>query len=305
MKKTYFTDDKNGFYGCYYPSNKKSQVSFISFLGNNFDDTLAKCGVKYLHNFNINVMAMSLSKNNSDFANYPLEKIGKAIDFLQREGNTKIGILGASTTATVALIASSYYSSLTLTIALSPSDFVMEGIHIKKGVELPSINESSITIAGIPLSFIPFYYRGIVHDKMRKEEAKKTGNVIASRYIFNEAEHYHPVTEKETIKTENITGQVIVIGAEDDSFWDTVKYIKRIKARHNTNQPKANWNYLTYKYGTNYVFPDSLVNKINPFTNTLLSSLLFKSGRMHNKECKETRMDIDRKLKFIITQWKK
>jgi len=42
-------------------------------------------------------------------------------------GNQKIGIVGASTTGTLALTAASYFKNLTLTIGLTPSDFVWQG----------------------------------------------------------------------------------------------------------------------------------------------------------------------------------
>lgn len=40
---------------------------------------------------------------------YPLDKIESAISYLKKMGNTKIGIAGASTTGTLALVAASYF----------------------------------------------------------------------------------------------------------------------------------------------------------------------------------------------------
>ena len=41
--------------------------------------------------------------------------------------NQKIGIVGASTTGTLALTAASYFEDITLTIGLTPSDFIWHG----------------------------------------------------------------------------------------------------------------------------------------------------------------------------------
>lgn len=60
-----------------------------------------------------------------------------------------------------------------------------------------------------------------------KEESKKTGNMLASRRIFDDSEAAHPITEEEFIKIENIKGMLLLAGAADDTLWDTVKYIKR------------------------------------------------------------------------------
>ena len=59
--------------------------------------------------------------------NYPLERIEKAITWLKSHGNAKIGIAGASTTGTLALTAASLFDDISLTIAMTPSDFVWQG----------------------------------------------------------------------------------------------------------------------------------------------------------------------------------
>ena len=57
----------------------------------------------------------------------PLERIEKAINWLKMNSNQKIGIVGASTTGTLALTAASYFEDITLTIGLTPSDFIWQG----------------------------------------------------------------------------------------------------------------------------------------------------------------------------------
>ena len=72
-------------------------------------------------------MTMSPGKKDYGHHNYPLERIEKAIDWLKVHGNQKIGIVGASTTGTLALTAASYFEDITLTIGLTPSDFIWQG----------------------------------------------------------------------------------------------------------------------------------------------------------------------------------
>ena len=52
-------------------------------------------------------MTMSLAKKDYGHHNYPLERIEKAINWLKAHGDQKIGIVGASTTGTLALTAAS------------------------------------------------------------------------------------------------------------------------------------------------------------------------------------------------------
>ena len=40
-----------------------------------------------------------------------------------------------------------------------------------------------------------------------------------------------------------------------------------------------------------------------PVGSGLLVSIMFKAGKEHPKECRETRVDIDRRLKKILAEW--
>ena len=53
----------------------------------------------------------------------------KTVSITAKDPNKKIAIAGASTTGMYALIAASYYPEITLTIAMTPADFVMEGFY--------------------------------------------------------------------------------------------------------------------------------------------------------------------------------
>ena len=101
----------------------------IAMLGDDPEDYMGKTCVKWLHTYGINVMSMSPGKKNYSHHNYPIERIGSAIEWLKSHGNKKIGIVGASTTATVALVAASYYHDLTLTIALTRATLYGRALH--------------------------------------------------------------------------------------------------------------------------------------------------------------------------------
>ena len=91
-----------------------------------------------------------------------------------------IGVIGASTTAMLALIAASYYPYITLTIALSPSDFVMEGFYQdgKDGAhERPGDGESTVSWQGKPLPYLPYAYRHPEYWQKIQEETKGHGQL--------------------------------------------------------------------------------------------------------------------------------
>ncbi|MDF2989118.1 MAG: hypothetical protein K0R50_4628 [Eubacterium sp.] len=306
MNKTFLDIGEDGFYGAYYPNHEESTRAIILMLGDAVDDRMAVSGVKWFHKQGCNVLAMSPGKKDYGHHNYPLERFEAAIRFLKAKENTKIGIAGASTTGMLALVAASYFQDITLTIAMSPSDFIMEGFYqdrLDGARERPGVNESSVSHQGKPLPYLPYAYRHPLYWQMIKKESKESGNLIASREMFNESEKLYPVSEEEKIKIERIKGLIILVGAEDDALWDTCKYIRRMKKRLESHQHDSQYEALLYQYGTHFVFPQTMLESFMPVVSGLLIRLAFKSGRQNPRECKKTRMNIEAKLSKAIANW--
>lgn len=306
MEKTYFSAEKDGFYGAYFANPKASDKAMILMLGDAIDDRMAVSGVKWVHSKGCNALTMSPDKKDYGHHNYPLERFEKAISYLKAQGNNKIGIAGASTTGMLALVAASFFSDITLTLALTPPDFVMEGFYqdgLDGAHERPGDNESSVSYKGEPLPYLPYAYRHPLYWQMIKKESKEGRDFIASRKMFDESESLHPVQEEEKIKVENIKGKIVFVGAEDDVLWDTCKYIRRMKERLETVPHECEYETYIYEHGTHFVFPQTMLEYMLPVGASLLVKCAFKAGRKYPKECKETRLDIDKKLSDAILQW--
>lgn len=127
MKKVRFETETDGFHGVYWENKVKTDVCMIMMLGDDSEDFLAKVGAKWIQKQGLNVLTMSPNRKDYGHHNYPLERYEAAINWLKKNGNKKIGIVGASTTGTLALTAASYYPDITLTIAMTPSDFIWQG----------------------------------------------------------------------------------------------------------------------------------------------------------------------------------
>ena len=304
MKKIYFDPEKDGFYGVYYPCPQESRTAVIAMLGDSVDDRLAVSGVKWLHRLGCNVMAMAPAPKNYSHHNYPLERFGAAIEWLQKNNNRKIAIEGASTTGMLSLVAASYYPQITLTMAFSPSDFIMEGFYQEKGVERPGNGESTVSWQGKPLPYLPYAYRHPQYWQEIQKESKEGKNFVASRKMFDTSEKLHPVTEEEKIKVENTKGKVVFVGAEDDCLWDTCKYIRRMRARLEQLPHECRDEYLLYQHGTHFVFPESMLKTAIPVLADGLVKICFKAARDYPKECKATRINIDKNITRIIRDWK-
>lgn len=304
MKK--IKETEKGFYGCYWPV-EGSRCAILAMLGDDCEDYMAKSAVKWLQKkFQVSVLTLSSAHKDYSHHNLPVERIGAAITYLKPQGIEKFGIAGASTTGMYALLAASYYPEITLTIAMTPADFVMEGFYQGKRdgqTEWPGDGESSASWEGKPLPYLPYAYRHPEYGKKMKEEAKKGGDLIASREIFVASEKAHPIREEEFIKIERIKGKLLLIGAEDDVLWETEKYIKRMEKRLAEREHTCEVESYIYEHATHFVFPEGMVKTILPVGGDLLTRV-FAAGRKFPKECKAARIDIDRRVTQAVDAWK-
>ena len=304
MKK--IKETEKGFYGCYWPV-EGSRCAILAMLGDDCEDYMAKSAVKWLQKkFQVSVLTLSPAHKDYSHHNLPVERIGAAITYLKAQGIEKFGIAGASTTGMYALLAASYYPEITLTIAMTPADFVMEGFYQGKRdgqTEWPGDGESSASWEGKPLPYLPYAYRHPEYGKKMKEEAKKGGDLIASREIFVASEKAHPIREEEFIKIERIKGKLLLIGAEDDVLWETEKYIKRMEKRLAEREHTCEVESYIYEHSTHFVFPEGMVKTILPVGGDLLTRV-FAAGRKFPKECKAARIDIDRRVTQAVDAWK-
>ena len=78
--------------------------------------------------------------------------------------------------------------------------------------ELPADGDSTVTLGGKPLPYLPDAYRHPQYWQKIQAEAKAGGDMVASRKMFEESERLHPVQEEEKIKVENIRGEAPLCG---------------------------------------------------------------------------------------------
>lgn len=201
MKKLFFETEKDGFYGTYYENPNRSDCAVIGLFGDDPNDYMAKCGAKWLHKNGVNALCMSPGKKNYSHVNYPLERIGAAIQWLKKNGNRKIGIMGMSTAGMDSLVAASYFSDITLTFGLTPSDFVWQGFEQgkKDGCREWSVpGASTLSWKGKPLAYMPFVYEHGTHFVLPESllrMALPVGLKFVLRFIFRAAKEYPDACE--------------------------------------------------------------------------------------------------------------
>lgn len=306
MKKQFFSNEKDGFYGTYYENPKGANCAMIGLFGDDPNDFMAKCGAKWLHKNDVNVMCMSPDVKNYSHVNFPLERIETAIKWLKSHGNKKIGIMGMSTAGMDSLVAASYFHDITLTFGLTPSDFVWQGFEQgeKDGCkEWPIPDASTLSWQGKPLAYMPFVYAHPEYYHKIEEETKGSGDITRSTHLFIDSEKAREHTEEEMIKVENIKGKLIMVGADDDSFWEAGKYVRRMDKRLKERPHECDYEALTYEHGTHFVLPETMLRKALPVGLKFVMKFIFKAAKDYPKECEKTRKDIDRRLSAALKQW--
>lgn len=306
MKKQFFSNEKDGFYGTYYENPKGANCAMIGLFGDDPNDFMAKCVAKWLHKNGVNVMCMSPDVKNYGHVNFPLERIETAIKWLKSHGNKKIGIMGMSTAGMDSLVAASYFPDITLTFGLTPSDFVWQGFEQgeKDGCkEWPIPDASTLSWQGKPLAYMPFVYAHPEYYHKIEEETKGSGDITRSTHLFIDSEKAREHTEEEMIKVENIKGKLIMVGADDDSFWEAGKYVRRMDKRLKERPHECDYKALTYEHGTHFVLPETMLRKALPVGLKFVMKFIFKAAKDYPKECEQTRKDIDRRLSAALKQW--
>ena len=281
-------------------------AAMILLLGSGGNNILTKGVAKWLVRRGVN--AMCLGPENSGYHSFPLESVETAIRFLKEHGSRKIGILGASITTIPALIAAARFPEISLTIAVTPCDFVLQGFSKEKRdgcTEWPVEGESMLTRRGEPLPYVPYAYQHPQYWQVVTEETKGSGNLLSSRRLFCDTEANAELTEDVMIPVENIRGRLMLIGCEDDCLWPTAHYIRRMDERLKARAHGSRYDALVYEHGTHFAFPESMLRQLLPVFPDFIVSRAFRAAREYPGECKAAREDIDRRVKQAIQEWLK
>ena len=295
MKHQHFDVGTAGFYGAYWACAGGSDCAVIAMIGDDPEDRLARSAAKWLCGRGVNVLTMSPAKKDYGHHNYPLERMEAAISWLKANGNKKIGIAGASTTGTLALTAAAMFPEITLTIAMTPSDFVWQGFMQGKKdgcKEWPVEGESLFSYAGKPLPYMPFCYQHPDYWHCIAAESKRTGDMVNSRKLFDDSEAAHPIEPEEYIPVENIHGKLLLIGAEDDVLWDAARYIHRMEKRLAEKPHECEVETAVYAHGTHFVFPEGMLKIMLPVGAGLFVRLAFQAAKQFPEACRQTRQDM-------------
>ena len=214
--------------------------------------------------------------------------------------------MGMSTAGMETLAAASYFPDITLTFGLTASDFVWQGFEQgrKDGCkERPVPGASTLSYRGKPLAYMPFAYEHPAYWKKVEEGTEGSGDFLRSNCLSIDSEKKRKHAEDEMIKIENIKRKLILLGADDDSFWEAGKYVRRMDQRLKERPHECEYDAVAYRYGTHFVLPESMLRMALPVGLKFVMRLIFRSAKEHPDECEATRKDVDRRLSTALHEW--
>lgn len=288
-----------------YVRSEVSGSAMILLLGSGGNNVLTRGVAKWLVRQGVNALCIG-PEDGSGYHSFPLEHVEEAIRFLKERDNRRIGILGASITTIPALVAAARFPEISLTIAVTPCDFILQGFSKEKRdgcSEWPVEGESMLTWRGESLPYVPYAYQHPRYWQVVKEETKGSGNLLSSQRLFRDTEAAAELTEAVMIPVERICGRLMLIGCEDDCLWPTAHYIRRMDQRLKARGHSSRYETLIYARGTHFAFPESMLRQLLPVFPDFLISRAFRAAREYPGECRMTREDIDCRVKRTIQEW--
>ncbi len=284
-----------------------SRAAMILMVGSRGNNRLTRAVAKWLAKQKIGALCLGPEPGQTGYHSFPMERMAAAIAFLRGRGIEKIGVLGASITSIPVLLGAAMFPQLSLTLAFTPCDFVLQGFAQgrRDGCrEWPVQGESMLTWQGRPLPCVTYAYQHPAYAQVVRRESRDSGNLIASRKLFADTEGAAPLPEGAMLPVERIRGRLMLIGCEDDCLWDTGRYIRRMEARLQSRGAASRWDALVYPHGTHFAFPESLLRQILPIVAGFAVGRVFRAAREYPRECRETRQDIDRRVRQALLEWR-
>lgn len=148
--------------------------------------------------------------------NVPVEAVGRALDAISKRPDVdarRIAIFGISKGGELALLAATVYPQIRAVVAAVPSPFAWEGI-----AAAPGAPQSSWTVGGEPFPYVEFSSAmdDMIHDAYMQHKPVHLRAGYDASMQRNRAE-----IPGAMFHLENIHGPVLMLGADDDQFWNS------------------------------------------------------------------------------------
>lgn len=88
-------------------------------------------------------------------------------------------------------------------------------------------------------------------------------------------------------------------------LWETARYIRRWKSRLAEKPHNCKAEFAIYTHGTHFIFPEGMLKTMFPVGSGLFMRIAFSAAKEYPKECRAARIDIERRMRRVVKEWKR
>jgi len=284
-----FTVKDDGFAGVFYPGTRGTDTIVVFVGGASCNEKVSFKASRFIRDAGISMLLLGFylwKDTPKDLTEIPVDYCETAVKYLKSKYNpTNIFMTGASTGAGYTLLCASYIPEITGVAAIVPFDYVMEASSFTK-----RYGNSVYTYKG---KDVPYESNKIVDDGLSAlcKKCKAAGYPLSRlmRFGYDQA----PIEEHARIKTENINGDILLIGAKNDDCWPSDIAVPRIaeSLEEHGFQHKVKaivYDRASHALGGNYDETGAFIR--------FLMRLMMKSEKTDPEGCNESRQKCMREM---------
>lgn len=295
MECKQFSLQKNGFKGTFYEGSSYKDKVVIYIGGAFLNEKITNDSSEFLRNAGYSVMVVGFYLWDGlpkEMYHISVEYIENAIKWLKNSGYHRIGIMGTSTGAGYALLCASLLSDINCVIAVSPFDYVMEGVKGK-------LNPQNCSVYQYKGKDIPYTKFNVLHGNLCKEfvkffKNKDYDNKHMNRYAYDMANY----TEESRIKIENMKADILMMAPRYDDSWPSTEAVNRMEIILKNCHYPYRVRKIIYENGSHALGYWKLDKKFK-----LLMKYMYSIEKKYPLECEKVREESTQAILDFIREW--
>lgn len=296
------TLEKDNFVGQYFKGNKYNDCAVIFFPGAKLSEERTLPMAEFLINegYNVLVVGYYLWRDlPKEMWGIPVDYAENAVKWLQNKEIKNIAVHGASTGSGYALLSASLIPEISCVVAVSPFEYVMEGM---KNELIPQ-HCSQYTWKGKDVPYCS--YAGL--DKMSFMQAVRTffknrGDKYKLKDIGRYSYDTASISEEARIKIENMKADLLLIAPQFDNCWPSETSVPRMLQLLKEKGYSYKVESTIYEYGSHllgYAPPEMIESKRK------LYAKMMPVEKDYPVECEKARKDSTKLILDFIDKWAK
>lgn len=292
--------EKDKFVGQFFKGNKNEDCAVIFFPGAKLSEEKTLPMAEFLINEGYNVLVVGYylwREMRKEMWSIPVDYAENAVNWLKTKNIKKIAVHGASTGAGYALLVASLIPEISCVVAVSPFEYVMEGM---KNELIPQ-HCSQYTWHGKDLPYCS--YAGL--DKMSLMQAVRTffknrGNKYTLKDIGRYSYDTASISEESRIKIENMRADILLIAPQKDDCWPSEIAVPRMVKLLEEKNYSYKVQSTIYEYGSHllgYVPIEMIESKKK------LYEKMMPVEKVYPIECAKAREDSTKEIIDFINVW--